>query len=82
MNKYHYAFHYFKKPIEIKMFHSPNLKKAYDVKKESKPDTPTKPRKIKVRCAFKVYLLYTVFQLDLIIGKSTDCCGWSNYGIP
>ena len=60
VNKYHYAFHYFKKPIEIKMFHSPNLKKAYDVKKESKPDTPTKPRKIKVRCALR-FICYTLY---------------------
>lgn len=48
VNKYHYAFNYFKKPIEVKQYHSPNLKKAYDTKKEVKPEPAPKPRKVKV----------------------------------
>ena len=48
MNKYHYAFSYFKKPIELKQYLSTVLKKAYDAKKEAKSEVQVKSRKTKV----------------------------------
>jgi len=50
VNKYHYAFSYFKKPLELKQYQSHILKKSFEMKKEVKPENVVKPRKTKV-CA-------------------------------
>ena len=59
MNKYHYAFSYFLKPIEIKQYQSTVLKKAYDTKKDAKAEAPVKARKVKVKRELSLLMLFT-----------------------
>lgn len=47
MNKFHYAFNYFKKPVTLTQYQSQTLKKSFESsQKDVKPVPAVKPKKV------------------------------------